>query len=522
MPSTGEHDERHAPPLLEMRGMRKSYGRLVALGGVDLRLDRGQVLALLGENGAGKSTLMKILSGNVVADEGEISIDGELRPPHATPAQARDAGIAIVQQELSIVPTLSIAENVFLGGQAPSFLWWPRRLAAAAAPFLEVLGLGDVNPMAPAGVLSVAEQQLLEIARVLARDAKIIIFDEPTATLSDAEIQRVKRVVRRLADDGLGILYVTHRLGEVFEIADKVKVLRDGLGQLEEDVANATMDGLVAAMLGRQLDRLYPERKNTNFGPIVIEADNLLTYGLRTPVSLSIREGEILGFAGQIGSGAPQVLRALAGLQPVSEGQILLDGNAVHHRSLADALQDGVAFCSDDRKRDGTFADRSVTQNLTAPSLRRISRRNWLLRREESDLAKNLATDFQVNVARMLSPVGKLSGGNQQKVALGKWLGVEPRVLLIEEPTRGVDVGARSEIYSLLRRLADEGLAIAFASSDLSEVLGLADTVGTFYRGQLVRLSSVESTDDNQALREVTHDRNVRDDDELTRREMSG
>ena len=490
-----------APALLEMSGISKRYGSVQALDDVSFELRRGEVMALLGENGAGKSTLVKVLAGLVSPDAGTITIDGrqlELR----TADRAREAGIAVVQQELSLVPTLTAAENVFLGSGRGG-MWATRRLARDARGFLDAVGLEELDPLAIAGSLSVAERQLVELARLLAREARLLILDEPTAALSDVEIDRVQRVVRRLAAEGKSIVYVTHRLGEVFAIGDRATVFRNGHSNPPVDVSTLTMEALIETMLGRRLEEMFPPR-STSMGDERLVVSGLEAEGLAEPVSLSVRRGEILGLAGQLGSGAPSVLRAIAGAQHMVAGEILVDGERLNAGTLSRAIGAGIAFCSGDRKVDGVFQIRTVTENLSAPALPRISPNTWLSRRRERELAQELAGFFVIDPSRLGYYVRTLSGGNQQKVALGKWLAIRPRVLLVEEPTRGVDVGARAEIYFHLRRLAEQGLAVVFSSSDLPEVLGLADTVATFYRGELVRVASATDLDQAALMRDVT------------------
>ena len=489
--------------VLGMHGIAKQYGSVAALRGVDFTLDRGEVMALLGENGAGKSTLVKILAGLERPDAGTIEIDGQavrLR----SPGQSLHAGVAYVTQELSIVGALSVAENICMGGGDDRVLWTAKRLARKVRPYLALVGLDDIDPGMPAGQLSVARQQLVEIARLLSRNARILILDEPTAALSDAEIDKVKAVVRTLAAEGRSIIYVTHRLGEVFEVADRVTIFRNGRSFAPVRVADLNIDELIEHLLGRRLDQMFPPRDGRR-GPVVLSVRDVLAPGLARPVSFDLREGEILGLAGQLGSGANAVIRAIAGVIPREGGTVVLRGETLHTQSVRAALGRGIAYCSDDRKRDGIFAVRKVVENLTAPSLRRITMGGLLSRRREDAMARRLADFFEIAVSRLGSQAGKLSGGNQQKVALGKWLGIEPSILLVEEPTRGVDVGARAEIYRHLRALAARGLAIVFASSDNQEVLGLADTVGSFFRGHLVRIAPADSLDDPALLRDVTH-----------------
>ncbi len=489
--------------VLDMRGIAKQYGAVQALKGVDFTLRPGEVMALLGENGAGKSTLVKILAGLERPDAGTVAISGRTVRIRS-PQHSLQSGIAYVTQELSIVPVLSVAENICLGADRLSPFWTAGRLAERVAPYLRAVGLDDIDPATPAGQLSVAQQQLIEIARLLSRSARVLILDEPTAALSDVEIAKVMTVVRSLADQGRSIIYVTHRLGEVFEIADRVTIFRNGNSFDPVEVKTLAVDQLIEHLLGRRLDQMFPPR-GAGGGEPVLELTDVIAPGLAQPLSLQLRAGEIVGLAGQIGSGANAIVRAIAGIQPRLQGQILLKGELLDPRDMRAAMARGVAYCSDDRKRDGIFGVRRVIENFSAPAMGRITTGGLLSRRREEEMAGRLARLFDFNVARLGSQAGKLSGGNQQKVALGKWLGIDPVVLLVEEPTRGVDVGARAEIYRHLRTLADKGLAIIFVSSDNQEVLGLADTIATFFRGRLVRVAAAKQLTPEALLRDVTH-----------------
>jgi ABC-type sugar transport system ATPase subunit len=492
-----------APYRLEATGISKSYGAISALTGVEIALRPGEVMALLGENGAGKSTIVKIISGLIVPDEGTIRIDGEEVQIHSVNA-SQAAGIAVVQQEFSTVGTLSVAENLALGQRGAPWWWSPRRLNVAAKSILARVGLEGLDPDTLVESLSVAEMQLLEIARVLARDAKIVIFDEPTAALSDLEIERVLSVVKRLADEGRSIIYVTHRLGEVFEIADQVVIFRNGRSHPPQPVRELTVDKVVTMMIGRELGDLYPDR-SAGMGDVVLETRGLKVAGLRGEVDLRLRKGEILGLTGQLGSGTTDILKAIAGTGDVVDGSIMLDGGPVLVDGRRRGIEKGIAYCSPDRKKDGIFAGISIRRNLSSPWLRRVSRLGFVDSKLESDEATSSAARFAIDRSRMNALVGNLSGGNQQKVAVGKWLGIRPRVLLVEEPTRGVDVGARAEIYAQLRSLSDSGVGVIVSSSDTNEVLGLSDTIATYYRGAQTASRPAAQWTETELVREVMH-----------------
>jgi ABC-type sugar transport system ATPase subunit len=486
----------------------KRYGAVQALDDVAFDLRAGEVMALLGENGAGKSTLVKVLSGLVQPDSGEIRIDGDVTDLGSS-QRSQAAGVAVVQQEYSSVPALTVAENLRLGRSGAGFWWTRRKLRHEAEALLQQVGLAHVDPGTRVERLSVAEIQLIEIARVLARDARIVIFDEPTAALSDAEIERVLQVVRRLAAQGRSIVYVTHRLGEVFRVSDRVTVFRNGRSLPAVDTAEIDVDSVIAMMLGRDLGTMYPERGTSGSGDALLVAEQLQVDGLAEPVSVRVRAGEILGLTGQLGSGASAVVQALAGTALVHSGRITVGGAEVDLRTRAAGIAAGIAYCSADRKKDGIFAGLSIQKNLSSPWLGRVSHLGLLSSRRERETAVSTSTEFAIDTRRMRSPVGTLSGGNQQKVALGKWLGTRPRVLLVEEPTRGVDVGARAEIYRQLRRLCEEGMAVVVSSSDTAEVFGLADTVATFYRGRLTSVRPHDRWTEEELVREVMHTKAV-------------
>lgn len=491
------------PPRVAVRGVSKSYGHVRALDDVSFELGVGEVMALLGQNGAGKSTLVKILSGLVQPDQGEIRIDGE-PVVLGSSKRAQEAGVAVVQQEISAVRSMTVAENLVLGQIDAPWLWTRRGLGARARALLERVGLGDLDPGRRIEELSVHEMQLVEVARVLARDARIVIFDEPTAALSDVEIERVLSLVRSLADTGHGVIYVTHRLGEVFRVCDRVTVFRSGRSEPAESTERLDVHAVVEKMIGRQPEALYPDRGKP--ADVVLEVDDLTAPGLSRAVSLRVRAGEILGLTGQLGSGAGVVVKALAGEAPGAAGDVTLNGERLSLRSRAAGASRGVAYCSSDRKRDGFFATLSMARNLSSPWISRVASQGVISDRREIEVATRAATSFALDPKRMRSPVGLLSGGNQQKVALGKWLGAGPRVLLVEEPTRGVDVGARAEIYARLRALCEEGMAIVVATSDTEEVLGLSDTIGAFYAGRLTAVRDAEDWSEGDLLRAVMHE----------------
>ncbi len=400
---------------------------------------------------------------------------------------------------------MSVAENLNVGQASAPWLWTGRRLNEDAGQWLEMVGLAELDPRTLVEDLGVAEMQLVEVARLLARDAQILIFDEPTSALSDSEIDRIMIVIRRLRSEGRSLIYVTHRLSEVFELADRVTVFRDGKNLAPAEVSDLDVDRVIEMMLGREQETMFPERVAVEGAPLV-EVKELLVEGLAKPVSFSIRKGEIVGLTGQLGSGAHLVVQALAGIVPSVTGQVLIEGQELALGGGDLLLDSGLAYCSADRKRNGIFAGRPIRENLSAPWLPRIARlAGWILRREERTKTRAIAEQFAVKYNRLESTVDTLSGGNQQKVAVGRWLGAEPRLILLEEPTRGVDVGARAEIYRRLRAVCGTEVGIVLASSDSGEVLGLADSIGSFYRGTLTAFRPHTEWSEESLTREVMH-----------------
>lgn len=476
--------------MLEARNLRKQYGSVIAVADGNITIRAGEVLALLGPNGAGKSTMVSLLAGRLKSDAGEILFRGE--PISAHELSKEDSPVTVVQQELSIVPTMTVGQNVFLSNKRIGKIYGARKAASRSRPYLEKAGLGHVDPMMTADRLSVGEQQLVELARSLARDAKIIMLDEPTAALSEPEIDRVLSVVSDLRAHGHSVVYISHRLDEIMRVADRALIIRDGRSLRPLEGADLTMSNIIELMLGRQLGALYPPRADSLGNEEALRLDSVTAKGIDTPVSLNVRQGEIFGLAGQLGSAAAVILEVIAGVQAVDSGQVVISGEPVRLNGPRKAAQRGIAYCSDDRKRDGFFGVRPILENLTAPALGAVSTWGWISRGRERELATSLAKAFGVNTARLPHPVETLSGGNQQKVVLGKWLGIDPKIVLVNEPTRGVDVGARAEIYTYLRGLAQKGLTVILTSTEAEEVLGLSDTVASFYRGSLVAVRSAK------------------------------
>ena len=494
-----------APPRLEVRGVGKRYGAIRALHRVDVEIGAGEIHALCGHNGAGKSTLVKILAGLARGDEGSIRIDGDEVHLHS-PQQAQRAGIALVDQEISLIEVLSVADNILLGLEEAPFVQRPRAAATRVRELLARVGLGSLDPATPVARLTLGERQLVEIARALGRDAALLILDEPTATLSDAETEHVFSALRPLAAAGTSIVFVSHRLGEVLAICDRVTVLCDG----EVSGRAVVGKGLDRAQLVEMMVGAVEDDEVLRQPPPATAAPSLQLRGLSVgtrllDLDLDVHPGQIVALAGQVGSGASDCLRALAGLAPGARGRVLVDGRRLHGGSPARAMAAGLLYISNDRKTEGLFLERSVDANLVATRLGSLSRLGVLLRRPAARAAAELAEAVGLGERRR-SPVGTLSGGNQQKALLGRCLRREHAgVLLLDEPTRGVDVGGRAEIHGLLRGAAAAGCAVLYASTETDEILDLADVVATLCAGRLVSVRPRREVTMPLLVSEMTH-----------------
>ncbi len=476
----------NATPLLEVRNLEKTFPGVRALSGVSFDVRAGEAHALLGENGAGKSTLIKIVSGVYQPDAGEILIDGRAMR-FGAPEDAKRAGVATIYQELLLFPELTVAENIFLG-HAPRAgggrIDWSAMRARAEA-LLASLEIDDLAADQIVGSLSVGHRQRVEILRALSHDARILIMDEPTAALTESDVTRLFDIVRRLKARGVGIVYISHRLDELFEIADRVTVLRDGAYVGSRDMAGASAAELVQMMVGRKIENLFPKTA-VPIGAPVLEARGLVRRPMTKEVSLSVRSGEIVGLAGLVGSGRSELAQVLFGIAPAERGEIRLLGEVVRIDSPERARAKGVAYVPEDRGAQGLVRPMSVLHNFSLAALGALSRFGFIDRAAERRMAEAGVQRFSVKTSSLDEIAGRLSGGNQQKIVLGKWLANNPKFLILDEPTRGIDVGAKAEIHRLMCELAGEGVAILMISSELPEVLGMSDRVLVMREGRIV------------------------------------
>ena len=475
---------------LQFDGIQKSFPGVKALDGVSFEAREGSVHALMGENGAGKSTLLKILSGAYRPDGGRLVLDGSALSFRST-QEALDAGIAVIYQELQLVPQLSVAENLFLG-HLPSKLGWTdrRKLRTEARRLLDLVG-EEIRPEALIGRLPIAQRQMVEIAKALSRDAKVIAFDEPTSSLSSREVDRLFGVIRKLREQGKIVLYVTHRMDEVFQICDAATVLRDGRHVATYDsIQGVTSGELVKAMVGREVDTLNSYRARP-VGDVALRLDSLLGPGLTEPMSCEVRKGEIVGLFGLVGAGRTETLNLIAGAARARGGRVVVEGQALANLSPQRSLRHGVGLCPEDRKKEGIVAIASVSDNVNLG----VRKRFVIRPKAERDRANEVVRKFGVRTPSIDQRIGNLSGGNQQKAILGRVLGHDLKVLLLDEPTRGIDIGAKAEVHEIVRNLAEQGVAVLLVSSEMPELLGICDRILVMEGGRLRgELSHVEAT----------------------------
>ncbi|CAB3791636.1 Ribose import ATP-binding protein RbsA [Pararobbsia alpina] len=486
--------------VLRLSNVTKRFPGVLALDGVSFELRRGEVHAVCGENGAGKSTLMKVISGQYLPDEGTIVYKGkECR--FASSLEAQAAGIAIIHQELNLVPHLSVAENIFLAREPRRAIFVDRaRLRIDAQRCLDRLGV-DIKPGTLVRTLSVAQQQMVEIAKALSLDAEVLIMDEPTSSLTESETSQLFKIIHELKRADVAIVYISHRLDEMAEIVDRVTVMRDGRYISTDRFSETSVDEVVSRMVGRSLEDKFPQRTSVPTQEVLFSADALVRTNVFGPVSFTLRRGEILGFAGLMGAGRTEVARAIFGADSLDSGTVKLGDETLAIRSPIDAIRHGIAYLSEDRKANGLSVKMPVASNVTLANMDAVSSRGGFIRfAEEAAVAQRYVDMLGIRTPSVKQIARNLSGGNQQKVVISKWLFRDSRVLFFDEPTRGIDVGAKFAIYELLDKLAAQGIGIVMISSELPEILGMTDRVAVFHEGELVTLLDTRQTSQEEIM----------------------
>lgn len=487
--------------MIEMSGISKAFSGNVVLNNVSFELKPGEIHALMGENGAGKSTMMKILTGIYKRDEGVIKVDG--REVHFnSPQEAEALGIAVIHQELNILPDLTVTENLFLGKEKTYGLFGilkKKEMHEEAKALLARLGL-NIDPRMRAGDLSVGKQQIIEIAKAIASDAKYIVMDEPTAALTDREIETLFVTVNELKEKGISFVYISHRMEEIFAICDRITILRDGTYVGVRNIKESSFEEIVSMMVGRELGERFPER-NATIGDVKLQVKDLCAKGAFDNVSFEIRKGEVLAVAGLMGAGRTEVAQALFGYRKLSNGEVFIDGQAVKINSPIEAMKKKIGFVTEDRKTQGLVLDFSIKENIMLANLEKGSKSGVIKPKLENKMVGEYIEQLRIRTSSADLAAKSLSGGNQQKVVIAKWLGTKPEILILDEPTRGVDIGAKKEIYQIMNNLAEAGVSILMISSELPEVIGMADRVLVMREGKVTGMVSK----DNMTQENIMH-----------------
>lgn len=484
---------------LEMRNINKSFGGVKALSDVSLRVKKGEIHALLGENGAGKSTLMKILSGAYQKDSGEVLIDGNVVKIDS-PKESKSNGIAVIYQELMLAPHLTVAENIFIDNMAGGsmFINW-KKLRMETNKLLSSLGFDDINPNAICGELSVAYQQVVEICKNLSRDAKILVLDEPTSVLTFKETEHLFDILNHLRDQGISIIYISHRLEEIFRICDTITVLKDGTYVDTVNVKDVDKNDLVKMMVGREMVDMFPTRE-PKIGNVVLKAEGICCGALVKDVSFEVRAGEILGFSGLVGAGRTETMRAIFGADKMDAGKVTFLGEEVHFKNPKAAVKKKLGMLPEDRKVQGLLLEQSIRTNTTLTCMAKITDKTHCIicHKKEKAFVKDILSQIRTKYASTEDNVSSLSGGNQQKIALAKWIAANCKCIIFDEPTRGVDVGAKVEIYNVMNECAAQGVAVIMISSEMPEIIGMCDRVIVMSRGRVTgELARNELTENN-------------------------
>ncbi|MFS5941457.1 sugar ABC transporter ATP-binding protein [Streptococcus agalactiae] len=487
---------------IDMRNISKSFGTNKVLEKIDLELQSGQIHALMGENGAGKSTLMNILTGLFPASTGTIYIDGEERT-FSNPQEAEEFGISFIHQEMNTWPEMTVLENLFLGREIKTTFGLLNQKLMRQKALEAFKRLGVTIPLdIPIGNLSVGQQQMIEIAKSLLNQLSILVMDEPTAALTDRETENLFRVIRSLKQEGVGVVYISHRMEEIFKITDFVTVMRDGVIVDTKETSLTNSDELVKKMVGRKLEDYYPE-KHSKIGPVAFEVSNLCGDNFED-VSFYVRKGEILGFSGLMGAGRTEIMRTIFGIDKKKSGKVKIDDQEITITSPSQAIKQGIGFLTENRKDEGLILDFNIKDNMTLPSTKDFSKHGFFDEKTSTTFVQQLINRLYIKSGRPDLEVGNLSGGNQQKVVLAKWIGIAPKVLILDEPTRGVDVGAKREIYQLMNELSDRGVPIVMVSSDLPEILGVSDRIMVMHEGRISGELSRKEADQEKVMQLAT------------------
>lgn len=469
---------------IEMKGINKAFGSNQVLHDAGFVLEDGEVHALMGENGAGKSTLMKILTGVYKKDAGTITIDGK-EVNFKNPQEAEKAGIVFIYQELNVLYDLTVEENLFMGKEITKFfgICDNKAMRAKAQEVMEKMGV-NIPVDAVMSDLSVGQQQMVEICKALMVDAKVLIMDEPTAALTERETESLFKVMKSLREKDVSIVYISHRMEEIFELCDRITILRDGSYIGTEKISEIDMDGVVRMMIGREIGERFPKR-DVKIGNVVLRVEGLTREGIFHDVSFDVRAGEVLGVAGLMGAGRTEIMRAIFGCIPKDQGNIYIEGQKVRIKNPEQAIKAGIGFITEDRKTEGLLLEKSISDNIEIANLKTVSQKGVLSRKKEKDLVKKEIEEFHIKCFGPWHECNNLSGGNQQKVVLAKWIATNPKILILDEPTRGVDIGAKKEIYNVINQMAAQGVAVVMVSSELPEVLGMSDRIMVVREGEV-------------------------------------
>ncbi|MBN6885690.1 ribose transport system ATP-binding protein [Cytobacillus horneckiae] len=483
-------------PIVEMKQIHKSFYSVNVLRGVDFDLFSGEIHALMGENGAGKSTLVKILTGIHKSNQGEIFYKGN-ETEFSSPKDAEKNGVAVIHQELNIIPYLTVAENMFLGKELkakPFGILKSKEMNQRTKDYLNRLGI-DMDPQKSAGELSVGQQQMIEIARAIAANTEVLIMDEPTAALTDREIETLFKVMDQLRQEGVAIIYISHRMEEIFRMCNRITVLRDGQSIGTKNTNETNFEEIVKMMVGRELGERFPDR-TADIGDTYFSVENLSLEGVFNNISFDVKKGEILGVAGLMGAGRTEIMEAIFGARKKSSGTIVLDGKELSIKKPHHAIRAGIGFITEDRKDEGLVLGLTVRENLSIPNLKTLSNQTIMSDKKEKQFSKDMIEKLRIKTSSSEQEVKSLSGGNQQKVVFGKWLGINPKLLILDEPTRGVDVGAKKEIYSIMNEETKKGKSIIMVSSELPEILGMSDRIMVIHEGKVTAI--LDKADANQ------------------------